>query len=277
MPTCTCASPIGSRNSPAIVPRSTQRSSAGTSSRHTAISPNSERSTRSRKSLARRAADRLAAAGWTASARGDVSAGVSLRSRALALMPTGAPNRPQVLADLGEALLWRGRFQEADRALTEAIELAEGAGDERMRVRARLSQPRLRFQVDPAADYEHLEAEALTRRRSARRAATTSGRLAPGGSSTGLAGVSVSWNVCARPRSALSSTTGAHATRTTRSWTWSECSSRWYGDRSGFPGASAGAGDSRADAGAPWRGGFRHVLPRPGSRECSAKRRRLAR
>ncbi|MBM2823328.1 MAG: Tetratricopeptide repeat protein [Thermoleophilia bacterium] len=114
-----------------------------------------------REELARRAADRLAAAGWTASARGDVSAGVSLRSRALALMPTGAANRPQVLADLGEALLWRGRFEEADRALTEAIELAEGAGDERMRVRARLSQLRLRFQVDPAADYEHLEAEAL--------------------------------------------------------------------------------------------------------------------
>ena len=43
-----------------------------------------------REELARRAADRLAAAGWTASARGDVSAGVSLRSRALALMPTGA-------------------------------------------------------------------------------------------------------------------------------------------------------------------------------------------
>jgi class 3 adenylate cyclase/tetratricopeptide (TPR) repeat protein len=114
-----------------------------------------------RDALARRAADQLAAAGWTASARGDVSAGVSLRSRALALMPTGATHRPQVLADLGEALLWRGRFEEADRALTEAIELAERAGDERTRLRARLSQLRLLFQVDPAADYGHLEAEAL--------------------------------------------------------------------------------------------------------------------
>jgi class 3 adenylate cyclase/tetratricopeptide (TPR) repeat protein len=114
-----------------------------------------------RNKLARRAADRLAAAGWTASARGDVSAGVNLRTRALALMPTDAPLRRQVLADLGEALLWRGRFDEADRSLAEAIELAEHAGDERTRIRSRLSQLRLRFQVDPAADYEQIEAEAL--------------------------------------------------------------------------------------------------------------------
>jgi class 3 adenylate cyclase/tetratricopeptide (TPR) repeat protein len=112
--------------------------------------------------LARRAADRLAAAGWAASARGDVSAGVTLRSRALALMPADDPRRLQLLADLGDALLWRGRFDEADRALIEAIELADRAGDERTRVRARLSQLRLRFQVDPAADYEQLEAEALS-------------------------------------------------------------------------------------------------------------------
>jgi tetratricopeptide (TPR) repeat protein len=114
-----------------------------------------------RDELARRAADRLAAAGWTASARGDVSAGVTLRSRALALMSMDAPQRAQVLADLGEALLWRGRFDEADRALVEAVELADRTGDERMRVRSRLSQLRLRFQVDPSVDYEQLEAEAL--------------------------------------------------------------------------------------------------------------------
>jgi predicted ATPase len=111
--------------------------------------------------LARRAADRLPGAGWTASARGDFSAGVSLRSRALALMTADAPERPRVLADLGDALLWRGRFDEADRALGEAIELADRAADERTRIRSRLSQLRLRFQIDPAADYEQLESEAL--------------------------------------------------------------------------------------------------------------------
>jgi tetratricopeptide (TPR) repeat protein len=111
--------------------------------------------------LARRAADHLAAAGWTASARGDVYAGAKLRSRALALMPADASRRPQLLGDLGDALLWSGRFEEAERALAEAIELADRAGDERTRVRSRLSQLRLRFQVDPDADYEELEAEGL--------------------------------------------------------------------------------------------------------------------
>ncbi|HET7236922.1 MAG TPA: adenylate/guanylate cyclase domain-containing protein [Actinomycetota bacterium] len=111
--------------------------------------------------LGRRAADRLADAGWTASARGDVAAGVTLRSRALALMPADAPRRLQLQADLGDALLWGGRFEEAGRALAEAIELADRAGDEGAGVRARLSQMRLRFQIDPDADYEALEHEAL--------------------------------------------------------------------------------------------------------------------
>jgi class 3 adenylate cyclase/tetratricopeptide (TPR) repeat protein len=114
-----------------------------------------------RVELARRAVDLLAEAGWTASARGDVSAGVAFRSRALALMESDDPRRPQLLAHLGDALLWSGRFEEADAALAEAIRLAERAGDERTRVRARLSQMRLRFQVDPEADYEELEAEGL--------------------------------------------------------------------------------------------------------------------
>jgi class 3 adenylate cyclase/tetratricopeptide (TPR) repeat protein len=111
--------------------------------------------------LARRAADRLAGAGWTASSRGDTSAGVKLRSRALALMTPDDPRRPQLLGDLGDALLWAGRFDEADRALAEAIELADRAGDERTRVRSYLSQLRLRFQVDPDVDYAELEAEGL--------------------------------------------------------------------------------------------------------------------
>jgi class 3 adenylate cyclase/tetratricopeptide (TPR) repeat protein len=109
--------------------------------------------------LGRRAADRLAVAGATASARGDKFAGVTLRSRALALMAEDDARRPQLLADLGDALLWSGRFDEAGRALAEAIDQA--SGDELTRVRARLAQMRLRFQVDSEADYEELEAEGL--------------------------------------------------------------------------------------------------------------------
>ncbi len=111
--------------------------------------------------LARRAADRLAGAGWTASSRGDTYAGIKLRSRALALMASDDPRRPQLLGDLGDALLWAGRFDEADEALAEAIDLADRAGDERTRVRSHLSQLRLRFQVDPEVDYAQLEAEGL--------------------------------------------------------------------------------------------------------------------
>ncbi len=111
--------------------------------------------------LARRAADRLAGAGWTASSRGDTSAGIKLRSRALALMSPDDGRRPQLLGDLGDALLWAGRFDEAHEALAEAIELAERAGDERTRVRSHLSELRLRFQVDPDVDYAELEAEGL--------------------------------------------------------------------------------------------------------------------
>lgn len=112
--------------------------------------------------LARRAADHLAAAGFTASSRGDTYAGVTLRSRALTLMEPDDARRAQLLGDLGDALLWAGRFDEADGALTEAVRRAEAAGDERTRIRSHLTRLRLRFQVDPDVDYAELEAEGLT-------------------------------------------------------------------------------------------------------------------
>jgi class 3 adenylate cyclase/tetratricopeptide (TPR) repeat protein len=111
--------------------------------------------------LGRRAADRLGIAGWTASARGDKFAGVALRSRALALMAADDPRRPRLLGDIGDALLWIGHFDDAERALADAIDLAGRTGDDRSRLRAELTQMRLRFQVDPDADYEQIEANAL--------------------------------------------------------------------------------------------------------------------
>ena len=122
----------------------------------------------------RRRVDRLCARGQ--------SAGVKLRSRALALMPPDDARRPQLLADLGDALLWGGRFDEAERALAEAIELADRAGDEQTRVRSWLWQLRLRFQIDPDVDYADSRPRGWTWRRAARRTATTSVRRGRGAS-----------------------------------------------------------------------------------------------
>ena len=106
-----------------------------------------------RRSACRGRLDRLRARGRVSRRESSVaSLGVDAGWRP---QPATGARRPRRSSPLERAV------RRADRALTEAIELAEGAGDERMRVRARLSQLRLRFQVDPAADYEHLEAEAL--------------------------------------------------------------------------------------------------------------------
>ncbi len=109
---------------------------------------------------ASRAATWLARAGWRSSALGDAAAGVALRRRALTLMPADAPGRSQVLAELGDALLWRGLFDEARQMLGEAVASTSDA-DARPRALARLSQLRLDFQVDSAADYGAIEREAL--------------------------------------------------------------------------------------------------------------------
>ncbi len=110
--------------------------------------------------VADRAASWLARAGWRSSALGDPAAGVSLRRRALALMAPDAPERPQVLAELGDALLWRGQFDEAKDALAAAIG-SSGEASLRTRRLARLSQLRLEFQIDPDADYGAIEREAI--------------------------------------------------------------------------------------------------------------------
>ena len=73
--------------------------------------------------------------------------------------------RPQLLADLGGAPLERALRRGRTR-LAEAIGSPSGPATSK-RVRARLWQMRLRFQIDPDADYEALEAEGLEAARSA--------------------------------------------------------------------------------------------------------------
>ena len=83
------------------------------------------------RTLARQAAERLAAAGRNAFARRDLSAAVNLLARAAALLTPGDPLRLELLADLGLALS-RTDLPRADDVLAEAMEEARTLSDRRL-------------------------------------------------------------------------------------------------------------------------------------------------
>jgi predicted ATPase/class 3 adenylate cyclase len=86
--------------------------------------------------LATRAGERFATAGRRAIVtRGDVSGAASLISRAVALLPPEHPSRPELLTELGSALMMTGDFGRADEVLADALSAAESAGDERVQSR----------------------------------------------------------------------------------------------------------------------------------------------
>jgi class 3 adenylate cyclase/tetratricopeptide (TPR) repeat protein len=76
-----------------------------------------------------RAAEKLAAAGRRAMARGDMPAAVNLLRRAAACLPYQSIERLRLLPDLAEALMEIPEFEEADRVLGEAIAGAESHAD----------------------------------------------------------------------------------------------------------------------------------------------------
>jgi class 3 adenylate cyclase/tetratricopeptide (TPR) repeat protein len=84
------------------------------------------------RELSARAAERLAAAGAKAAARGDVRAASSLLDRAVSLLPVGDARRLALLPSLGRALLEAGRWVRADEVLSEAVRDARAAGDRRV-------------------------------------------------------------------------------------------------------------------------------------------------
>ena len=89
--------------------------------------------------LATRAGERLGRAGRRAIVGGgDVAAAASLLSRAVALLPEGHPLRPELLTELGSALMMTGDFAGAEGVLEEAVLSAEAsaAGDARLESRA---------------------------------------------------------------------------------------------------------------------------------------------
>jgi DNA-binding SARP family transcriptional activator len=101
--------------------------------------------------LARRAADRLTLAGRRAFDRGDMPASAGLLRRASALLPTDAPERVELLPDLGYALFEIGELDRAQAVLVEAEEEARAVRDQRTRWRAAVKRQNIRMYAEPAA------------------------------------------------------------------------------------------------------------------------------
>ncbi|HWO69326.1 MAG TPA: adenylate/guanylate cyclase domain-containing protein [Actinomycetota bacterium] len=116
------------------------------------------------RGLGRRAARHLAATAHRASARGDVAATANLFSRAVGLLPAGDPERLSLLPEVGHALAEAGRYEEARRLLTEAIEAAGATGDALMGARARVADVLVRVFADPegtGAEAEEASSEVI--------------------------------------------------------------------------------------------------------------------
>jgi class 3 adenylate cyclase/tetratricopeptide (TPR) repeat protein len=96
------------------------------------------------RALAGAAAERLTQAGRRAQALGDMPAVAKLLQRAAGLLPADAPGRPELLVDLGAALLETGAIEQADAALAEAA-AADLDADPRRAWRVRLDCSLLRF------------------------------------------------------------------------------------------------------------------------------------
>ena len=89
---------------------------------------------------ARRAAQRLIAAGGRALERSDIAATVNLYGRGAALLDPADPARLAILPDLGRVLDLSGRAAEAKACFAEALERSEAADDERALAHARIQQ-----------------------------------------------------------------------------------------------------------------------------------------
>src|SRR5581483_1569758 len=88
------------------------------------------------RAVARRAAERLAAAGRRAATRGDLRAAVSLLGRAAELFPPDEPERLRILPVLARTLHARGDWEHARTVIAEALERSKAAGDRRAEAEA---------------------------------------------------------------------------------------------------------------------------------------------
>ncbi len=91
----------------------------------------------------------LTAAAQRAFALGDLPGAVSLAKRGLELLPRAEPDRPALLAQLGNALMKSGEFSRARVTLDEALDEARLAGDRASELRATIDAQFLRSFTDP--------------------------------------------------------------------------------------------------------------------------------
>ena len=97
------------------------------------------------RQVAAAAAAQLAAAGHTATGRGDLPAAANLLERAIALLAPGDRDRLQLLTDLGEVLVLNVETDRAQRVLDEALAGAERAGDHGLAAHATLGMLEMRL------------------------------------------------------------------------------------------------------------------------------------
>src|SRR5206468_834699 len=92
-----------------------------------------------------RAAERLAEAGRSVYARGDVPAAVSFLSRASELFARRDPERLDVLLELADALRDNGEYRRSSDVLDEVAADASAAGHPRLGACARVIRLRMRL------------------------------------------------------------------------------------------------------------------------------------
>jgi predicted ATPase/class 3 adenylate cyclase len=106
--------------------------------------------------LGSEASRHLSSAGRRALARGDMPAAATLLHRAAALLGEQDPARALLLLDAGEATVDIGEFEQAESALTEAVERALSAGDTGTARAAALALLQLRYTTDAHAVQESI-------------------------------------------------------------------------------------------------------------------------
>jgi class 3 adenylate cyclase/tetratricopeptide (TPR) repeat protein len=106
------------------------------------------------RKLANAAGEKLVSAGLAAYQRGDMRAAIALLRRTRDLLGDDQPRRADALRVLGQALMRRGEFADAEEAFRAALSAAAAAGDRSTEIRAQLLLGDLASRTDPTVDTE---------------------------------------------------------------------------------------------------------------------------